>query len=360
MQVKPELSYWPGDQTESGFQGNMRFFQRFEKIKVKMTARFRTVPNSDSNLSRGIRRQGSTALLQIALFVSLLSRSLFPAFETLIDVDARTRAMGNANTAVPMSGSVISGNPSLLSKFVRPIASLTVLPRGLGLDLQNISLLNLSANFILPLSNAGGVAVGYNGYLGAMNSDTSYNEFQMSFGYGVSLFKKKISVGAALLLESWEAKSSDPESPGRYQSSLSPNLNVGIHFQPIPQLGFGVSALRIFGTETSDRTNRSGTLPRVKVGAAIFQKSWLGTVDVEYLSDFQTVSLKPGVEFGFGGGRFHFGAGFELQIQSKQLQPMPSIGAGVNLGHFVIDYALAYPILLGGAGNHVFTLTFAF
>ncbi|MBL8993720.1 MAG: hypothetical protein JNM63_10290 [Spirochaetia bacterium] len=265
--------------------------------------------------------------------------------------------MANANAAVPISGSVIFGNPALLAKISRPIAAVSVLPRGLGLELEDTFLFNAAANVVLPLKEAGGAGLSWNGYFSSMETDTTYNENRLAAAYGICLFKK-LSVGGTLLLESWGANGKDGLNLLSYGAPLSINANIGVHYQLSPNLGLALVGRRLFGSALSGGKDRDESAPTLCAGVGWLNPNWVGAFDAEYLFALSTFNLKLGFELQLAKGRLHLGAGAELLGLAQSFTP--SLGIGLRLGPFVFDYAIAYPIPLGGAGNHLFTITVGF
>ncbi len=282
---------------------------------------------------------------------------LFPAYESLVDTDARSRAMANANATIPISGSVIFGNPALLAKISRPIAAVSLLPRGLGLELENTFLFNASANFVLPLKEAGGAGLSWNGYFSSMETDTTYNENRLAAAYGICLFKK-FSVGGTLILESWGANGMEGLNLLSYGAPLSVNANIGVHYQLTTNLGLAMVGRRLFGSGLSGGEQRDESAPTLCAGVGWQNANWVGAIDAEYLFALSTFNLKIGFELQIAKGRLHLGAGAELLGLAQSFTP--SLGIGGRFGPFVFDYAIAYPIPLGGAGSHLFTVTMGF
>jgi len=304
------------------------------------------------------------------LLVILASSSvnLFGAFETFVDFDARTRAIANANAALPVSGSVILVNPALIPSIPRKLVSLSVMPRGLGLDLGQSFIMNLSGSLILPVKKGkiikteSGFGIAVNALLVNNENQAAYDEFQLSVGYGIKIVKK-LALGATLSGQYFVVTPANlAETPPYFNPPLTPNLNVGLHFSPFDTVSIalvGMNLVRMNFVAQGIYTTNIDYVPRsIVFGLAYSIQRFVIAMDTHFVVDTSKVNLKFGGETFFAGRRFHSGIGLEM-IGPLDGQNV-SIGFGGVVGPVVIDYALSYPLRLGGLGNHIFSVTFAF
>lgn len=309
--------------------------------------------------------------MKTGLIFSILlafSVNLFGAFESFTDFDARTRAIANANASLPISGSVIVVNPALLPNFGKRLIQLSVLPRGLGLDLgANSMLMNLSGAFILPIKKGklitteSGFGFALNSLLVNNDSSASYYEFQVSAAYGVRL-DPKVSFGITAVGQYFMLAPGAEALPAGYTPLPVPNMNVGFHFAPYDQVSIGLVGMNLLKPNISglsdSSTNQDNVGRAIVLGVAYSIQRFVIALDTHFLIDSSTFNLKFGGETFFFGRRFHAGVGLEMLGPTRSITP--SIGFGGVVGPLVIDYALSYPLNLGGLGNHIFSVTLAF
>lgn len=305
----------------------------------------------------------------ILTLLCAVSVNLFGAFESFTDFDARTRAIANANASLPISCSVIVVNPALLPNFGRRLISLSVMPRGLGLDLgQNSLLMNLSGAFIVPIKKGklitteSGFGMAVNSLLVNNEGQASYNEFQVSLAWGVRLINT-VSFGITAVGQYFTLAPGAGESlPAGYSPTPVPNFNLGFHFVPYEQVSIGLVGKDLIRPNISGQaetsTNSDNVTRAIVLGVAYSIQRFVIALDTHFLLDSSTFNLKFGGETFFFGRRFHAGVGLEMLGPTRSITP--SVGFGGVVGPLVIDYALAYPLNLGGLGNHIFSVTLAF
>jgi hypothetical protein len=303
---------------------------------------------------------------KISLVFSLIAVvNLFSAFETFTDFDARSRAIANANSAIPVSGSVIVVNPALLASFPLSLISVTAMPRTLGtIDVTSLPppVLNFAGSVVLPIRTVGTFGLAVNALFVNNDNQVGYNEYQISLGFGKKLFKN-FAIGVTAIGQYWSLTSlnSGTTLPGDFSTPVTFNANFGIHYEPYEQVSMGLVAVNFIHMNIvqpgNSFTNADYVSRSAVFGLAYTIKSFVIALDSEFVFDTSQVNLKFGSETFFGGRQFHAGIGLELQGLTRGITP--SIGIGVNLGGFVIDYAIAYNFNLGGYGLHVLSLTLA-
>lgn len=296
-------------------------------------------------------------MLKRIISLSLVaSFSLFGAFETVNDADARSRAVANANSAFAFGSGTVLGNPALLSTFDKISGTATVAPRALGLD--DGSLLNAAISAVYPLKTiGGGVGIAGSGLIVTADNQNLYNELQGALGYGHNLLNSTLQVGATVTAQKWligaEASTEEIKAP------ITFNANLGLAYHLNQQVSFGLVGANLIGTDISTGTGEKDSVPReIKAGLAYKSPKFLVVMDAGYVIDHSDVNIKMGAETFFLNKKFRLGGGVELQGISLGITP--SLGFGYNLGMFVVDYAISYPVNLGGAGTHIASFSFAF
>lgn len=320
-------------------------------------------PSSLSNLKSGVTGKYFRSLVLGLVFLNLIFVNLYSAFETFADMDARTRAIAGANAAIPVSGSVIVINPALLPSMRRTLLTLTVAPRGLGLNLGDTGIipLNLTGSFVLPTPKAGTFGVALSTLF--VNNDNlfGYSEYQLAAAWGIKIIKN-FAVGVTVMGQYWAPDDKTGTLPTDFKSPFTLNANLGFHFEPYEQVSIGLVGVNLIRMNTAsggyNNPNFDGLSRSIVLGLAYTIFRFVIALDSEFVFDNSQINLKFGGETFFGGRRFHAGIGLEMQGPTKGI--VPSIGFGVFLAPFVIDYAFAYPLNVLGAGNHLLSLTLAF
>ncbi len=290
----------------------------------------------------------------------LIFSDLFGAFESFADMDARTRAIAGANAAIPVSGSVIVINPALLPSMRRTLLTLTVFPRGLGLNLGDTGALpfNATGSFVAPTKKAGTFGVAASTLFVNNDNMAAYNEYQLAAAWGIKIIKN-FAIGVTAMGQYWSLEDKTGTLPTDFRSPLTFNANLGFHFEPYEQVSIGLVGVNLIRMNTASggvaNTNFDGLSRSVVLGLAYTIFRFVIALDSEFVFDNSQINLKFGGETFFGGRRFHAGIGLEMQGPTKGI--VPSIGFGVFLAPFVIDYAFAYPLNLLGFGNHLLSLT---
>ncbi len=292
----------------------------------------------------------------LALLFVLPSRLLHGAFETFSDSDARSRAMGNATAALPVSGGSILMNPAMLAHFPRALATLTAQGRGWGLELEETTLLNGSLHGVLPLGQSSGLGVGYQGSFNFIDSETYFGETQISAGYGLRL-GKIFSAGAAVFMQTWSLRGAEGILPDDFKTPFTINATLGLHARLSKFFSLGLVGANLIGMNLSSQAGNEDTVPRIIRLASTLTTHWfVASAQGDFLIDTTSLNLRIGGETQlFKNKILHVGVGVEVLGFGEAV--VPSVGLGITLTRFSFDYAFSIPIPLGGAGNHTLSVS---
>jgi hypothetical protein len=138
------------------------------------------------------------------------------------------------------------------------------------------------------------------------------------------------------------------------------NGNVGLLYKINQEMGIGLVGANLIPLNiaaSSDSGAKDQVSPLVKLGFGYTKPKFNAMIDAEYLIIDRVFNFKLGGEIFLLNKKFRAGLGAEL-MNLQQFKP--SIGFGYDLGMIVIDYAMSYPIELGTAGDHMFSVTAKF
>jgi len=283
--------------------------------------------------------------------------NLFAApVETQTETDARSRAIGNANTAVHLGGTSVMGNPSQMAIADSKSVTVTVFPRGLGISELNI--LNGGLSFLLPVRQIGGtIGIGAIGSLISSDGTAIYKDAQLALGIGKSL-GAPFQIGAVGLFQV-RSVGDDTTSVESDAGSIGGNLNVGASYKINHDLSVGLVGMNLIRSDYFPEGAVSESAPMaLKAGVGFVKPQILVALDGEYLWDSRTINVKMGSELYLMMRKLRIGIGLELHGLSQGLKP--SLGFGYRVGPLIIDYAFSYSFNLGGVGEHIASISFMF
>ncbi|MBL8992894.1 MAG: hypothetical protein JNM63_06105 [Spirochaetia bacterium] len=293
----------------------------------------------------------------------LLSNFGEAAFEDSSHLNSRGAALGGAVLTLGNDGNAPTGNPALLATLYRTEIGLT--SRLYGADLAGDSILSVTAQAGMPLSNLAGIGASVNALLNTVNAGGStrllYANYLVSIGFGFSL-TRFIQVGGSL-----HARGSytDPVLTGlqTFQTPLEFNATLGIFTSPFNGLAISLVASRFLGNLVPPQAGGSfrpdnQAAPAIQAAVGTRNRFFIGELGAEYLLNEQKVAFNAGLEKYFFKELFRVSAG--VRVAGLNFEVTPSVGIGLQLGIFDFAYTFAYP--LSGAimaGNHLASVIFA-
>lgn len=300
---------------------------------------------------------------RLAVLFLVATLPLPAAFESLGDGDARTRSMGNASVAYGVGYSAFLKNPALLSTYPKTRIGLSVLGRGLGLDLgEKTAALQGSLAGIIALPNllqgsGAGIAAGS---LYANNNDQAqWVELQTTAGFGSQIIKT-LAVGVSYLGQYWSLTVPNAgDLPTGFTPPFASSFSFGVLWTPMNFFSLGASGLNLLRPNVAALAGGEGYADRsVVLGLSFHGENAALNGDLDWKPDNAQIDIRVGAE-GYIGKKLRLAAGVELVGPSRDL--VPSLGFGVKIGPVDIDYTAFWSLSLGaGVGTHLLSAVFVF
>lgn len=284
------------------------------------------------------------------LFVLILMVSVaFAAFETLGEIDARSVAAANADAAYSFeSSSCMVGNPAFLGGFEKVSVTASASPRSMGLE--DSFIINLGTGAAIPIPNAGGVGVFFSGMFVNADSASLYNEIMTGVGYGHGFVRDRLKIGLSFFIQKWNVAS---DAGVDVTTPLGVNANLGAAVEINQEMTLGLTGRNLLPVDiSSDSATDKDTAPTdLKLGFSYDKETFLVSFDTGIVFETRSLNFQLGAETYFFDDKFRLGGGLKMLGISEGI--VPSLGFGYGFGAFTIDYALQYPINIGGAGTHL-------
>lgn len=285
---------------------------------------------------------------------------VFASFESLGDLDARSRSIGNATAAYVSGDSAYLRNPALLSQYKKTKISLTVLSRGLGLELGDATWAlqgGLGGVFALPtLLKGAGVGIFADGFFANNANQATWIEYQTLVGFGLE-FIESLAGGVSFLGQGWSLNFANAaDTPAGLAPPFAPSVSVGFLWSATENFSLGLSGLNLIRPNAAGLAGGAAYGSRsVILGASFHGQSAGVALDVDFKPDTVDLDFRLGGE-GWIGKTLRLGAGLEIIGPSRDL--IPSVGFGMHLGPVMVDYAMYWSLSVGGgAGNHILTVS---
>lgn len=268
----------------------------------------------------------------LPLFLAL-AMPIFGKEDLILAVDARTRTSGSTTHSLPINGSVILGNPSLLTRITQPVVvSGTAMNAG-----RSASVPTILGSVVTPLSASYTLGLSVNPfYLGSeFTTDPVGTRVSIALAEKIN---ELVSIGLTL--------HHDME-PDRKVTDGQFNVTAGLTLRPTSQASITVQ-IRDFLKAPAGQTAR--TSPSATLGLSYSVKEFVFGLDTRITPEAGQVDFSAGGETTLFHRILHLGIGFEYRRfiapvigrDSRMAAALiPSAGMGVAWGPFLLDYAVS-------------------